>query len=56
MDAIIDRAIARGRLHRNEKVGCPEYLGYVMELAYLCRLRGIEVVTLTNENELESGY
>lgn len=26
-----------------------------MELAYLCRLRGIEVVTLTDENELESG-
>lgn len=26
-----------------------------MELAYLCRLRGIEVVTPTDENELESG-
>jgi len=37
------------------KGGCPEYLGYVMELAYLCRLRGIEVVTLTDANELESG-
>lgn len=55
MDALIDRAIARGLLQRNEKGGCPEYLGYVMELAYLCRLRGIEVVTLTDENELESG-
>ncbi|OBZ22467.1 integrase [Pseudomonas protegens] len=55
MDTLIDRAIARGRLQRNEKGGCPEYLGYVMELAYLCRLRGIEVVTLTDENELESG-
>lgn len=55
MDALIDRAIARGLLKRNEKGGCPEYLGYVMELAYLCRLRGIEVVTLTDENELESG-
>ncbi|SEH85208.1 site-specific integrase [Pseudomonas asplenii] len=55
MDALIDRALARGLLQRNEKGGCPEYLGYVMELAYLCRLRGIEVVTLTDENELESG-
>jgi len=55
MDALIDRAIARGLLQRNEKGGCPEYLGYVMELAYLCRLRGIEVVTLTDENELATG-
>lgn len=55
MDALIDRAIARGLLQRNEKGGCPEYLGYVMELAYLCRLRGIEVVTLTDENELPTG-
>ncbi|MEW5508193.1 site-specific integrase [Pseudomonas antarctica] len=55
MDTLIDRAIARGLLIRGEKGGCPEYLGYVMELAYLCRLRGIEVVTLTDENELESG-
>jgi site-specific recombinase XerC len=55
MDTLIDRAIARGLLIRGEKGGCPEYLGYVMELAYLCRLRGIEVVTLTDENELENG-
>ncbi|ROO34378.1 integrase [Pseudomonas sp. AF76] len=55
MDVLIDRAIARGLLIRGEKGGCPEYLGYVMELAYLCRLRGIEVVTLTDANELESG-
>ena len=55
MGVLIDRAIARGLLIRGEKGGCPEYLGYVMELAYLCRLRGIEVVTLTDANELESG-
>lgn len=55
MDVLIDRAIARGLLIRGEKGGCPEYLGYVMELAYLCRLRGIEVITLTDANELESG-
>ncbi|RBJ81297.1 integrase [Pseudomonas sp. MWU12-2534b] len=55
MDTLIDRAMARGLLERNEKGGCPQYLGYVMELAYLCRLRGIEVVTLTDENELVEG-
>lgn len=55
MDTLIDRAIARGLLVRGEKGGCPEYLGYVMELAYLCRLRGIEVVTLTDANELDTG-
>ena len=55
MDVLIDRAKARGRLARNEPGGCPEYLASVMELAYLCRLRGIEVVTLTDANELEEG-
>lgn len=55
MDVLIERAIAHGRLARNEPGGCPEYLASVMELAYLCRLRGIEVVTLTDANELEQG-
>lgn len=55
MDVLIDRATARGRLARNEPGSCPEYLSTVMELAYLCRLRGIEVVTLTDANELEEG-
>lgn len=55
MDILIDRATARGRLARNEPGGCPEYLASVMELAYLCRLRGIEVVTLTDANELDEG-
>lgn len=55
MDVLIERATARGRLARNEPGGCPEYLASVMELAYLCRLRGIEVVTLTDANELEQG-
>jgi hypothetical protein len=52
---LIDRATARGRLARNEPGGCPEYLASAMELAYLCRLRGIEVVTLTDSRELEEG-
>lgn len=55
MDVLIERATARGLLARNEPGGCPEYLASVMELAYLCRLRGIEVVTLTDANELEQG-
>ncbi|MCP3789425.1 tyrosine recombinase XerC [Pseudomonas sp. N2-11] len=55
MEVLIDRAKALGRLHRNEPGSCPAYLSIVMELAYLCRLRGIEVVTLTDANELDSG-
>jgi site-specific recombinase XerC len=55
MDALVDRARAFGRLARNEKGGCPEYLSYVMEIAYLCRLRGIETITLTDAHELPEG-
>lgn len=55
MEVLIDRAKALGRIHRNEPNSCPAYLSIVMELAYLCRLRGIEVVTLTDVNELEQG-
>lgn len=32
-----------------------EYLWIIMELAYLCRLRGIEVLDITDENEFENG-
>lgn len=32
-----------------------DYLWIVMELAYLCRLRGIEVLTLTDAHELPNG-
>lgn len=55
MDALLDRAQAFGRLARNEKGGCPEYLSYVMEIGYLCRLRGIETITLTDAHELPEG-
>lgn len=55
MDALVDRALAFGRLARNEKGGCPEYLSYVMEIGYLCRLRGIETITLTDAHELADG-
>ncbi|RMS73415.1 Prophage PSPPH06, site-specific recombinase phage integrase protein, partial [Pseudomonas savastanoi] len=55
MEALVDRALAFGRLARNEKGGCPEYLSYVMEIGYLCRLRGIETITLTDAHELAEG-
>lgn len=55
MDDLVDRALALGRLARNEKGGCPEYLSYVMEISYLCRLRGIETITLTDAHELPEG-
>lgn len=55
MELLIDRAKAYGRLARNEPGSCPRYLAIVMELAYLCRLRGIEVVTLTDANEQDEG-
>ncbi|MDI3355720.1 integrase [Pseudomonas sp. UYIF39] len=55
MNDLLDRAQAFGRLARNEKGGCPEYLCYVMEISYLCRLRGIETITLTDAHELDEG-
>lgn len=52
---LIDRARSLGQLKRGQPGACPEYLSFVMELAYLCRLRGIEAVTLTDANELAEG-
>ena len=40
---------------RGQSGTCPAYLWMIMELAYLCRLRGIEVVTLTDANALTAG-
>lgn len=37
------------------RAGYTDYLWIVMELAYLCRLRGIEVLTLTDAQELPAG-
>lgn len=55
MQRLIDRARELGQLKRGQPGACPPYLCYVMELAYLCRLRGIEAVTLTDANELPEG-
>lgn len=55
MQILIDRARELGKLKRGQLGAVPPHLSYVMELAYLCRLRGIEVVTLTDANELADG-
>lgn len=57
MDALISYAQAKGCDYPTRGVigSCPTYLWIVMELAYLCRLRGIEVVTLTDANETPEG-
>lgn len=45
----------RSELQPHSPGACPSYVWAVMEIAYLCRLRGIEVVTLTDANSLEEG-
>ncbi|WP_261389747.1 tyrosine recombinase XerC [Halomonas denitrificans] len=45
----------RGQRRRGEKGACAPYLWIVMELAYICRLRGVEVVTLTDANAITEG-
>lgn len=48
-------AQARGKRTRGEKGACAPYLWIVMELAYICRLRGIEVITLSDANSTADG-
>lgn len=55
MSRIIQFAHQRGQLTRGQKGACAPYLWYVIEISYLCRLRGIETVTLTDANETEEG-
>jgi site-specific recombinase XerC len=45
----------RGALARGVKGAVAGYLWMMMELMYLCRLRSIEAVTLTDAHELEDG-
>ena len=45
----------QGQLKSGQPGACSPYLWYVMEIGYLCRLRGIETITLTDENELAEG-
>ncbi|TFH84955.1 integrase [Billgrantia azerbaijanica] len=57
MSRLIARARERGNDYpkRGQAGSCPTYLWIVMEIAYLCRLRGIEVVTLTDAHITERG-
>ncbi|ROZ80932.1 integrase [Pseudomonas neustonica] len=55
MNALIQRAQQRGQLSRGQLGACSPYLWIVMELSYLCRLRGIETITLTDANERPEG-
>jgi integrase len=56
MAAVVQFAAAQGRTGAaRHKDGCPPYLWALLDLAYLCRLRSIEVLTLTDANALEVG-
>jgi site-specific recombinase XerD len=55
MAALAQFAQERGALPARSKGACPSYLWAVLELAYLCRLRGIEVITLTDAHALADG-
>lgn len=52
---LIDYAKACGKLKPKTKGSAPDYLWMVLEVAYLCRLRGIEVVTITEDQITEAG-
>lgn len=52
---VLNFAIERGARTARTAGSCPPYLAWIMELAYLCRLRGIEVLTLTDANITDQG-
>lgn len=52
---ILSFAQERGNRMSGMKGTCPQYLWIIMELAYLCRLRGIEVDSLTDANATKEG-
>lgn len=51
----LDFAKERGARKPHTAGSCPPYLWIVMTLAYRMRLRGIEVITLTDENDTAAG-
>lgn len=53
--ATVSFAQERGALKPHTKGSCPPYLWCVMEIAYLCRMRGIEVIGLTDAHATEEG-
>lgn len=52
---VLEFAKERGALARGIKGAVAGYLWLMMEFMYLCRLRSIEAVTLTDDHELEAG-
>lgn len=52
---VLEFARQRGQLAANAKGRVAPYLWPAMEIAFACRLRGIEVVTLTDANKLDAG-
>jgi integrase len=55
MAAIVRLAAEGGALPPLTAGSCPPYLWAVADIAYLCRLRGIEVITLTEDHGTEDG-
>jgi site-specific recombinase XerC len=55
MTALIQMAYTGGHLKPHTEGSCPPYLWAVADLAYLCRLRGIEVITLRESHALAEG-
>jgi site-specific recombinase XerC len=55
MTALIKMAYIGGHLKPHTEGSCPPYLWAVADLAYLCRLRGIEVITLRESHALAEG-
>lgn len=55
MAALIRMAAAGAALTPRTPGSCPPYLWAVADIAYLCRLRGIEVVTLTEDHGTADG-
>lgn len=53
--AIRALAIESGARAAHSKGSCPPYLQHVITIAYSCRLRGIEVIDLTDGDVLEVG-
>ncbi len=48
-------AVARGERKAHTEGSVAPYLGHLMIIAYACRLRGIEAVTLTDANATDDG-
>jgi site-specific recombinase XerC len=55
MTKIIQLAADCGQLPAKSKGSCPPYLWAVADIAYLCRLRGVEVITLPESNAVPEG-